>query len=57
MYLTVMEQKENKSTEMVRVPKAWVIAMIAKQIKGKILFPRKVEEANRILDRARFVRT
>lgn len=57
MYLTVMEQKDNKLTEMVRVPKAWVIARIAEQIKGKILFPRKVEEANRILDRARFVKS
>ena len=44
-----MEQKENKSTEFVRVPKAWVIAIVAEQIKGKILFPRKVEVANRIL--------
>lgn len=49
-----MEQKENKPSELVRVPKAWVIARIAEQIKGKILFPRKVEEAKRILDRARF---
>jgi hypothetical protein len=51
-----MEQKENKSTELVRVPKAWVIAMIAEKIHGKVLFPKKVEEANRILDRARFVK-
>jgi hypothetical protein len=51
-----MEQKENKSTVLVRVPKAWVIAMVAEQIKGKILFPKKVAEANRILDRARFVK-
>lgn len=43
-----MEQKENKSTESIRVPKAWVIARIAEQIKGKVLFSRKLEEARRV---------
>ena len=51
-----MEQKENKSIELVRVPKAWVIARVAEQIKGKILFPRKIEEAKRILENCRFVK-
>ena len=51
-----MKQKETNSTEYVKVSKAWLTALIASQIKGKILFPKKVEEAKRILDHARFVK-
>ena len=51
-----MKQKETKSTELVKVSKASIIALVASQIKGKILFPKKVEEAKRILDHARFIK-
>ncbi|WP_153825477.1 hypothetical protein [Niastella caeni] len=51
-----MKQTENKSTEFVKVSKAGLIALIASQIKGKILFPKKMEEAKKMLDHARFVK-
>jgi hypothetical protein len=51
-----MKQSENKSTELVKVSKATIIALVASQIKGKILFPKKMEEAKKMLDHARFVK-
>lgn len=51
-----MKQNKTKSNELVKVSKESLIALIASQIKGKILFPKKVEEAKRILDHARFVK-
>jgi len=51
-----MKQKEIKYDDVVKVSKAGLIALIASQIKGKILFPKKVEEAKRILDHARFIK-
>jgi hypothetical protein len=51
-----MKHSENKSTELVKVSKAAIIALVASQIKGKILFPKKMEEAKKMLDHARFVK-
>ena len=51
-----MKQEETKPTEYVKVSKASIIALVASQIKGKILFPKQVEEARRILDHARFIK-
>lgn len=51
-----MKQNENKPVELVKISKASLIALAASQIKGKILFPKKMEEARRILDRARIVK-
>jgi hypothetical protein len=51
-----MKQEETKPTEYVKVSKAGLISLVASHIKGKILFPKKMEEANKILDRARFVK-
>jgi hypothetical protein len=47
---------ENKSTDLVKVSKASLILLVASQIKGKILFPKKMEEAKKMLDHARFVK-
>jgi hypothetical protein len=51
-----MEPKENKIKELVKVSKAGLISLVASQIKGKILFPKQMEEAKKMLDRARFVK-
>lgn len=51
-----MKQNEEKSTELVKISKASIIALVASQIKGKILFPKKMEEAKKMLDHARFVK-
>lgn len=51
-----MEQNENKPVDLTQLTRAELIAYVAEQIKGKVLFSRQIEEANRILDRARFVK-
>lgn len=51
-----MKHKENKSNELVKVSKAGLISLVASQIKGKILFPKKMEEAKKMLDHARIVK-
>jgi hypothetical protein len=51
-----MENNQNKQTELVKVSKAALIALVASQIKGKILFPKQMEEARKMLERARFVK-
>jgi hypothetical protein len=51
-----MKHKETNSPELVKVSKSSLIALIASQIQGKILFPKKVEEAKKILDHARFIK-
>lgn len=51
-----MKQKENKSTELVKVSKTGLVAMVTSQIKGKDLFPKKTEAAKKMLSRARYVK-
>lgn len=51
-----MNQNENKPIDTKKMSREELIAFVASQIKGKILFPRQIEEAKRILDRARFVK-
>jgi len=51
-----MKHKETKSVELVKVSKSSLISLIASQIKGKILFPKKMEEARNMLDHARFIK-
>jgi hypothetical protein len=49
--------KQNKKQgELVKVSKSGLIALVASQIKGKSLFPKKVEEAKKILGHARLVK-
>lgn len=50
-----MEQNKNKPIDLAKLTRAELIAYVAEQIKGKVLFPRQIEEAKKILDRARFV--
>ncbi|MBO9203268.1 MULTISPECIES: hypothetical protein [Niastella] len=49
-------ENEEKPEELVTISKSSFIALIARDIKGRSLFPKKVEEAKRILERARFVK-
>ncbi|WP_205514467.1 hypothetical protein [Longitalea arenae] len=51
-----MKHKKNKTPDLVKVSKASLISMVASQIKGKILFPKKMEEAKKMLDHARLVK-
>jgi hypothetical protein len=45
-----------KSTELVKVSKSGLVALVASRIKGKNLFPKKMEEGKKILDRARLAK-
>jgi len=51
-----MKRKGNKSAELVKVSKSSLISLVASQIKGKILFPKKMEEAKKMLDHARLIK-
>jgi hypothetical protein len=51
-----MKKEETKPTEYVKVSKALLTSLIASHIKGKILFPKQVEEAKKMLDHARFIK-
>ena len=51
-----MKNREKKSRDLNKVSKEELIAIVASQIEGKILFPKKIEEGKKILDRARFVK-
>jgi hypothetical protein len=49
-----MKKVENKPASLEKLSKAEIIVLVAEQIKGKVLFPKKVEEARRMLERARW---
>ena len=51
-----MKSKEKKSTDLPKVSKSTVVALVASNIKGKSLFPKKIEEGKKILDRARLAK-
>jgi hypothetical protein len=51
-----MKSQEKKSTGLVKVSKSTVVALVASKIKGKNLFPKKMEEGKKILDRARLAK-
>ncbi|MBO9203269.1 MULTISPECIES: hypothetical protein [Niastella] len=51
-----MRPDSNKSTELVRVSKAGLLALVARQIMGRDLFPKRTAEAKRIIERMRFVK-
>ena len=51
-----MKRKSKKTDELVKVSKSDTLSVVASQLKGKILFPKKMEEAKKILDHARIVK-
>jgi hypothetical protein len=51
-----MKRKTEKSTEVIKVSKAGILSFVASQLKGKILFPKKMEEAKKILNHAKIVK-
>lgn len=48
-----MKAKETKSKKMVKVPEAGLISLVASKLKGRTLFPEKVEAAKKYLDKAK----
>lgn len=51
-----MKREQKKKAETVKVSKAGLLALVASQIKGKDLFPKKTENARKILEHARIVK-
>jgi hypothetical protein len=51
-----MKQNVNKPEKMVKVSEAALLSLVASQIKGKILFPEKMEQGQKILARARLIK-
>ena len=51
-----MKQEIKNKTEVVKVSKAGMLSFVASQLKGKVLFPKKMEEAKKMLKHARIVK-
>lgn len=50
-----MKDRIKKSTDLKKTTKSSILSDVASKIKGKNLFPKKTEEAKKILDHARIV--
>ena len=44
-----MKAKEKVSEKMVKVPESGLLSLVASKLKGRILFPEKVEEAKELV--------
>lgn len=51
-----MKHEEKKSNESLKPSREEILSVVASQIKGKSLFPKKIEEAKKMLSRARFAK-
>jgi hypothetical protein len=50
-----MKLEIKKNNEVVKIPKAGILSFVASQLKGKVLFPKKMEEAKKMLQHAKIV--
>lgn len=48
-----MKTKKTKSKKMVKVTEAGLLSLVAAKLKGKVLFPQKVEEAKSYLQKVK----
>ncbi|WP_430898664.1 MULTISPECIES: hypothetical protein [unclassified Paraflavitalea] len=48
-----MKAKETKSKEMVKVPESGLLSLVASKLKGRDLFPKKVEDAKKYLKKVK----
>lgn len=44
-----MKAKEAKVKDLVKVPKSGLLSLVASKLKGRVLFPEKVEDAKKYL--------
>lgn len=51
-----MKHKTKNSEELVKVSKSGMLAFVASQLKGKSLFPKKIEAGKKMLNHARIVK-
>lgn len=52
-----MKDKETTSKRMVKVPETSLLSLVASKLKGKVLFPRKVEDAKAFLKKVKVFRS
>lgn len=45
-----MKTKENKKDNLVTIPESTLLTLVAARLEGRVLFPKKVESAKRILE-------
>ena len=51
-----MKQNKDNSKKLIKVPKAALLSLVASKLKGKVLFPKKIEEAEKMLTHVRLVK-
>lgn len=52
-----MKTKDKKTNELVNVSEAGLLSLVAAKLKGRVLFPRRIEEAKKFLQKAKIVKT
>lgn len=50
-----MKTKENKKGNIVAVPESVLLTLVAARLKGRVLFPKKMEAAKKHLDSTRVI--
>lgn len=51
-----MKKTKNNSKKLVKVPKDALLSLVASKLKGKVLFPQKIEAAEKMLTRAKLAK-
>ncbi|MGN6437348.1 MAG: hypothetical protein ACTHMM_12485 [Agriterribacter sp.] len=51
--MKTMQRKDNKDEKLVKVSEAALLSLVADRLKGRNLFPEKVEEAKKYLQNAK----
>lgn len=50
-----MKSNALKSKEVVKMSDAELLSLVASKLKGRVLFPRKIEEAKQYLQKVKFI--
>ena len=48
-----MKAKATKSKKMVKVPESGLLSLVASKLKGRVLFPEKIENAKKYLQKVK----
>jgi hypothetical protein len=52
-----MKAKETKSTGLVKVPESGLLSLVAAKLKDRVLFPQKVEDAKKYLQKVKLAKS
>jgi hypothetical protein len=50
-----MKAKENKAQTMVTIPTSLLLSLVATKLRGRVLFPKKVESARKYLENVKTI--